>query len=415
MSPSRIFLFNRYYAPDLSATSQIAGDLAAHLAREGFEVHAVAGARAYDGAGGLAREETIAGVRVHRVRAPAFGRAGLIGRALAYLWLYVAFAWRAWRMLRRGDVALVLTDPPLLLVPLGAVARWRGARVVNWLQDLYPEVAYKLRVGPFAAPFGRALFLALRALRDHGLRRAARNVVIGVRMQRSLALALPSAAFVVIPNWADDEAIRPMPARDHPLRALWGLEGKFALAYSGNLGRAHEWETLLGAADLVRARSDIVFLLIGDGFHRASLRCAAASRGLSERFRFVAYQKRERLSLSLTAADAHWACLRPELEGCIVPSKVYGVAAAGRPCLFIGAADGEVGGLVQEFSCGLQVEMGDARGLADAILRLADDVGLRAHMGENARRMIDERFSKAAALARFAHELRAVAGADGAG
>jgi colanic acid biosynthesis glycosyl transferase WcaI len=414
MSPPRIFLFNRFYAPDLSATSQLAGDLAAHLVGEGFEVHAVAGARAYDGAGGLAREEVIAGVRVHRVRAPAFGRAGLIGRALAYLWLYVAFAWRAWRMLRRGDIALVLTDPPLLLVPLGAVARWRGARVVNWLQDLYPEVAYKLRVGPFAAPGGRLLFRALAALRDHALRGAARNVVIGARMGRMLAQTLPAARTVIIPNWADDEAIRPMPAPNHPLRALWGLEGKFALAYSGNLGRAHDWTTLLDAADLLRARDDIAFLLIGDGFHRASLRRAAEARGLGERFRFVAYQMRERLALSLTAADAHWACLRPELEGCIVPSKVYGVAAAGRPCLFIGAADGEVGGMVREFSCGLQIDMGDARGLADAIQRLADDVALRALMGENARRMIDERFSKAAALARFTEELRAVAAQEGA-
>jgi colanic acid biosynthesis glycosyl transferase WcaI len=406
MTSPRVFIVNRYFAPDHSATGQLASDLAFHLAGAGFEVHAIAGARAYDGRSMFPRAQTLQGVRVRRVRASPFGRARLFARALDDVWLHLALAWRAFRLMRRGDVAIALTDPPLAPVPLALAARLRGARAVNWLQDLYPETAQRLGLPLLRGAFGRPLMGLLAGLRNVALRAAAANVAIGENMAR----ALPAHARArVIPNWADDEAIRPLPAQGHALRAAWGLEGRFALGYSGNLGRAHEWETLLAAAEILRAREDIVFLFIGGGFHVEALRRAAAERGLLERFRFQPYQPREALGLSLTAADAHWISLRPQLEGCVLPSKAYGVAAAGRPILFVGAADGDVARMLREAESGLQIDVGDGAGLARAIARLADDPDLRRRMGDNARKNLEAKFGRSRALTDFEALIRDLA------
>ena len=134
----------------------------------------------------------------------------------------------------------------------------------------------------------------------------------------------------VIHNWADDEAIRPVSQFDNPLRHKWQLENKFVVAYSGNLGRAHEFNTLLAASQRLKDHPSIVFVCVGAGYGLDQLRRSVEQRGLDRTFRFFPYQDRSMLKYSLGVADVHWISLKPELEGLIVPSKFYGVAAAGK-------------------------------------------------------------------------------------
>ena len=155
----------------------------------------------------------------------------------------------------------------------------------------------------------------------------------------------------VIPNWADGHAITPVAHDDNPLRRDWGLEGKFVVGYSGNLGRAHEFETILGAAERLKNDPRIRFLFIGSGAQAESVRTAAAKRGL-DNLMFQPYQPREMLKFSLGAADAHLVVLRPDLEGLIVPSKTYGCLAAGRPVIFMGDPQGEIGRMLAGVRCG---------------------------------------------------------------
>ena len=152
-----------------------------------------------------------------------------------------------------------------------------------------------------------------------------------------------------------------------------------------------------------------MFLLIGGGHGFDELARSVAARGLARSFRFMPYQDTARLALSLGVADVHWVSLKPELEGLVFPSKLYGVAAAGRPVIAIAAPDGEIARLVRAHDCGFAVAPGDAEGLAAILTRAAADRAGLAAMGARARAMLDARFTRRQALARWRAVLEQVA------
>ena len=155
------------------------------------------------------------------------------------------------------------------------------------------------------------------------------------------------------------------------------------VAYSGNLGFAHDHATMLGAARALRERHDILFLMIGGGAGMKMLEQAVASESLGN-IRFLPYQPRETLSLSLGAGDIHWLSLRPDMEGLIVPSKLYGIVSAGRPFLFVGDAGGEVARFIDRHGGGAVVAEGDSNAFAAQIADWADNPDARMAVGEQA-------------------------------
>lgn len=395
-----IFL-NRYFHPDHSATSQMLSDLAFALAERGETVTVITSRLRYDDPSALLpAHETSGGVRIERVWTSRFGRHNLAGRAIDYATFYVSAAWRLFGLARRGDVVVSKTDPPMLGVTTVPIARLKRAKPVNWLQDVFPEVAQAVGMGRGVARYG---FSFLRVLRNRSLRASAMNVAIGARMaERLAACGVPVEKIRVIPNWADCDAIFPVAAADNDLRRRWGLSGAFVAGYSGNLGRAHEIETFLDAIARLESAPPhdvlpIRWIFIGGGAHFDEMRGEALRRGLNS-VAFQPYQPRETLAQSLSAADVHLVSLRPELEGLIVPSKFYGIAAAGRPAIFIGDADGEIARLLRTWNCGVTVPQGDGAALAAAISRLAAEPSNCRAMGERARAAAQTHFSRDVAV-----------------
>src|SRR6516225_2263778 len=395
----RFIFVNRFFCPDHSATSQILSDLAFHLANAGRDVHVVTSTQLYDDAqAALPVSQIINDVHVHRVPSTGFGRGSLPGRSIDYLSFYRSMWQCLVALARRDDIIVAKTDPPLTSVIAMAAARRNGARLVNWLQDIYPEAAVELGVplmrGPLAA--------SLTALRNRSLRQADATVVVGDLMARKVeSLGAPSARVHVIPNWCNDEVIRPITQSENPLRQSWGLAGEFVLGYSGNLGRAHEFQTVLAAAERLRDEPHFIFLMIGGGKRFEELACAVKRRGLASSFRFIPYQEQKMLSHSLAVADAHWLSLNPRLEGLIVPSKFYGIAAVGKPIIVIGNKDGEIARLVQQHGCGIVVAPGDAEALVDGLRLLSSAPETISEMGRRARAMLDGHFTRQQALQRW--------------
>lgn len=405
----RVVFVNRYVHPDHSATSQILSDLAISLAASGFDVWLVGSRQRYDDpSAGLPRDDRAGAITIRRVGGTRFGRTHLLGRALDYLSFYVAVGWALLGLLRFGDVVVAKTDPPLLSVMVAAAARWRGARLVNWLQDVFPEVAVALGEPRIPAPAARMLAW----LRDRSLQTARVNVAIGERMAERLAARVPTARFVVVPNWAHEDAVRPLPLDESELRHRLGLVDRFVVAYSGNLGRAHDHATIFDAAVALRAHDDIVFLVIGDGSGHRALKARAEATGLHN-LRFLPYQPLDRLADSMAAANAHLVSLKLELEGLIVPSKFFGVLAAARPVVFIGDPDGELARGIRAADCGRVVREGDGAALASALLELAADHHGCVAMGARGRALLDTRYARAAAHAAWTRLLAEVAD-DGA-
>ncbi|HEY0802058.1 MAG TPA: glycosyltransferase family 4 protein, partial [Steroidobacteraceae bacterium] len=338
-SAAKIVFVNRYFYPDQSATSQLLTDLAPALAQSGFTVHVICSRQRYDNpAARLSTQESIGEVTVHRIWTTRFGRDRLWGRAVDYATFYCSSAFAMLRLLHQGDAVIAKTDPPLISIVAMVAAKFKGAHLINWLQDIFPEVASLLGANPLPRP----LDALLRRCRDQSLRSARVNVVLGECMRdRLLRLGVPANRIQIIENWAECGVDAPKAAALSALRAQVALTDKFVVGYSGNLGRAHEFQTLLRAAEILKGDGEIVFLMIGGGAGMVKLLEATIERGLSN-FLFLPYQPRETLADSLAASDVHWVSLLPELEGLIVPSKFYGILAAARPTVFIGDTDGEL-------------------------------------------------------------------------
>ena len=151
----------------------------------------------------------------------------------------------------------------------------------------------------------------------------------------------------------------------------------------------------------------VMFVFIGGGAQRARLEREALKRGLTN-FRMRPYQPKERLGETLSVGDVHLVSLDPALEGLIVPSKFYGIAAAGRPTIFIGSKDGEIARLLGENGCGFTVATKDGETLMRRLLELAGDSNLCASMGVRARVAFERQWDKDQALAKWETLLRGV-------
>ena len=170
------------------------------------------------------------------------------------------------------------------------------------------------------------------------------------------------------------------------------------VAYSGNLGRVHALEPLLAAAAILRDEPNVLFLFVGDGPQRPALEAAAAARHL-DNVRFLPPQPRAQLAASLSAADLHLVTLRPGCERLVFPSKLYGIAAVGRPVIFVGPVDCEMAATVRDGGFGVVVPPSDAGAIAGAIRRLAADAAGRRRLGDAARTWSRQTGGLSAALA----------------
>jgi colanic acid biosynthesis glycosyl transferase WcaI len=409
VSSRYIILLNRFFFPDQSPTSVLLSDLAFALSENGFNVTVITSRLRYDDrAAKLSPSETIRGVEIRRVWSFRSGHDHLAERATEYLSFYVNAAWCLWRLARAGTVIVAKTDPPLLSIPAAVIARIRGARLVNWLQDLFPEVAEKLVASRSLA---RSTLRLLLRPRNWSLSGAAVNVVPGTQMAKTLEREGIDANLVeIVPNWSDGTLIEPIAPEVNELRKRWGLDSSFVVGYAGNFGRAHDFETILQAMKeqknciKVAPPDDplhrIVFLFVGGGPQRTRLQSEIAAHQLRN-VKLLPYQPTRLLGQALSAADVHFVSLKPELEGLMVPSKFYGIAAAARPTIFIGSRHGEIANLIEETKCGITVEPGDGRGLLTEIIRLANDPPAMLAMGARARFAFENKWDKRHGLAKW--------------
>ena len=303
----RVVLANRYFYPDQSATSRMVTSLAHQLVAEGIETIVLA-SRSYHekGKSRLPARETISGINVHRLSTSGFGRNTLLGRAIDYATFHLAAAtWFATHA-RKDDICVVCTDPPLLSVSTILPIRLRRAHLVNWVMDLFPETAIELGLIKDKTLPGKLSLL----LRNWSMRQSALTICPIDRMARFLsAQGISADNLAVVHHWADKDEILPVDPQQNPLRHAWGLGDKFVIGYSGNFGRAHDFQTVLDAAEQLKANPDLVFLMIGEGQQRRYVEDEARRRGLSN-IVMKPFQPVEQLSESLGAADVHLVSLK---------------------------------------------------------------------------------------------------------
>jgi glycosyltransferase involved in cell wall biosynthesis len=400
----RTWFVNRFYLPDASATSQLLADLVRDVETD-REVAVITTRGLHDNPrAGLEPRELMGRSSVYRLWSTRFGRRSKWLRALDYLTFHASVAWFLLGRVRSGDVVVLKTDPPLLQLMNTSIIRFRGGKVINWIQDIYPEIAE--RSGMFPGPGW--LVRLLRAWRDRALRKAAANVVISRRMGRFLE-SRKIGNVSVISNWADEESITPVPREDNPLRAEWGLADRFAVMFSGNFGRVHAFDEIRGAMAALSEHGGVRFVLVGDGAQRATVQAFVESNGLKN-VAFYPFQPQTRLRYSLGLADVHLVSLRPGMEDLVMPSKLYGILAAGRSALFIGERDSAIADLIHRHDVGKAFVHGDGASLTEEIRNLAANREPVDRMQKNARELFENRFTRARCVVQWKELIARIGG-----
>jgi glycosyltransferase involved in cell wall biosynthesis len=374
MKPLSVLFINRVYPPGDGATGQLLLDLSRILVRRGHHVTIVTSQTADS----PAPTEPSDGVQVERVRVLRLTRTSHWRRALSYLSVYPALLWRVLR-LPRADIVVTMTDPPLL-VSLGPILKWiKRCRLVHWAQDVYPEVAEELGV----LPKGGGVARLCTALSTWAAHRNEKIIAVGRCMKdRLIQRGLCPEKIHVIPNWTHQA---PVPGADTNLfREQHQLQNRWVVMYSGNLGLAHPFEAILDAATRLKSvQPEILFLFVGSGPRLAEVRQQVQSRSL-DNVQFLPQQPAEKLGHSLGAADLHLACMHEHLCGLVVPSKVYGILGAGKPCIFLGPRDCEAARLIETAQCGTVLNSRDGKALAQTIAEWKSNGERRKDAGRRA-------------------------------
>lgn len=380
----RTLFINQFFVPDGAATAQLLGDVV--LAMHG-DVSVICGEASYGGLGSMGqREETgSTSLQVWRVRSPGFGHG-----KLRKLWSYFGFYVRALFKASRGpapDVVVTMTTPPLLGLIGLVVQRLRGARHFIWEMDVYPDVATEL--GVFRPGGWRDRVVGWLA--DWPRRKATGVIALGPCMAKRLAnRGVPVDRIHVCPNWADGAVLYP---REHT------RDGRLKVLYSGNFGLAHDFDTVVEALEALGADPGYSFLFSGGGPRWVQLQNVCLNSGYSS-CTFQPFQPKAALSELLGKCDVGLVTQQQGTQGTVVPSKTYGLMAAGRAVVYVGPEDATTATVLNEHTAGWRVPNGRGSDLVTLLRRLRQQPYLYVEAGRRGRAAFELEYDRSVGVNR---------------
>jgi colanic acid biosynthesis glycosyl transferase WcaI len=375
----RVLLLNLYYPPDTSATAKMAHTVVDALSVK-HEMTVLCGRPSYDPterrAWRLFQTELVGPTRVIRTGSTDFPRMEMKKRVLNYL-SYVALAVpRA--LFVRCDAVLAMTDPPFQGIVGAFVAMLKRKPYVYNIRDMYPDMAVG---GSIVAP--GLLARLWERLHRWALRHATRVIVLGDDMRtRIIAKGVDASRVVIVRDGA--ETLPPDIALPTPdpevVRAIRG-NFSFVLLHAGNLGFYGAWSTLLMAARKL-ASDGVGLVFVGDGAQRAQIEAAAVG---AENIRFLDFFPASKIPSVLAAADAHVITVKHGLEGVVVPSKMYGILAAGKPIVAVAPEETDAVSLGVRRGFAVSADPDRPEELVSAVRTLVGDPQKMNAMGQAAR------------------------------
>lgn len=396
----RVLMIVPYYAPDLGPSAPLFTMLAIGLVRRGHEVTVVTTVPHYPS--GNVPEDFRAmrvqrsceqDVEVIRVPLPSMNRANLVQRLLQFICYQLGATWAG--LSQRYDAAIVANPALWVWLPYVCLVVFRGKPSVFSVHDVYPDVGVTLGVFRHKAVIGAVASMERFCLNHAGIVR-----ILSESFRPGLyALGVPDAKMALIYDWVDTDLIHPLP-RDNRFSQEHHLTDRFVVLYAGNIGLSQGLEHVLTAAELLADHPDFHFVLVGDGAGRQQLAAQAEQRQLAN-VQFLPFQPRACLPEVLATADISLVTLRHGIGAGSLPSKTFSILASGRPVLASVDEESETWNLIERAEAGLCVPPESPAQLAEAILRLSQDDGLREQLGQNGRVWAEKYHSPQSAAEQF--------------
>jgi glycosyltransferase involved in cell wall biosynthesis len=400
-----VAILSQYFFPELISTGQLLTELAEDLVGLGCSVLVVAGQPTYYESSRVPPEMEHRGIKILRVGNTQLEKNSIPGKILNSTTFFLGTV-RKSLALPRDTVVLVVTNPPILPFVPYLLSFLRKQKYLCLIHDVYPDIAVRLgylqKNGVLSGLWER-----MNQRMMHG---AAAVIVLGRDMEEKIREKLDRSDWWkirLIPNWSDEDAIRPIEKAENPFLQEIGLSpSTFIVQYSGNMGLSHGMETIVGAASRLQD-IPVRFLFIGGGGKREKVGKMVADLGL-ENVLFLPYQPKENLRYSLACSDVSLVCLEEGVEGLSVPSKYYGILASGRPVIALMAERSEVAMSVRESGCGYVVPPSDPAVLAERIRYLFDHPDAVREMGKKARESLERNYSRRVVAEKYLDLLREV-------
>ena len=402
----KLLVYAHYYYPDVASTGQILKELCEGM-KDTFDITVICVVPSYSGVidekykTQRIYNEEINGINVIRVRVPEFQKSNKLSR-IKNLLSYFFNSLLATLKLEKHDYIFTISQPPILGGLLGVLGKWiKGGKLIYNIQDFNPEQTMAVGYSK-----NKLLLSSVMMVDKFNCKKSDEVIVVGRDMQETLKnrfnnKKVPKNTF--INNWIDEKEIYPL-EQNHPkivaFKKKYNLQDKFIIMYSGNIGLYYDLENIIKVIGKFNGIDDVVFVFVGDGTVKNKIENYVKENKLSN-VTFIPYQDKADLVYSLNAADIHWVVNSKGIKGVSVPSKLYGVMAAGKPVLGVLDKGSEARLIVDECNCGLCTEPGNYDEIykkIDFILNNKEEI---KRLGINGRNYLESNLTKDVSINKY--------------
>jgi len=403
-----VYILTQYFYPDVASTGQILTELAEDLSQHEFSVNVITAQPSYERFEKCPAKEIYNGVHILRVWCTHFSKNNIFGKVINMVSFALSLSLRVFfSRYERNEIFLIVTNPPFLPIIGWLLKKLKKKHYICLIHDVYPDLAVKL--GYLSS--GSIVTKLWDGLNKIVLNNSDKVIVLGEYMKKIVKgkldrLSRDENKIVVIHNWADESKIYPIPKSSNWFVKEQGLEGKFIVLYSGNLGLTHPIEAIIYVAEALKNKN-ILFLFIGNGGKKPILKKMVKEKKLKN-VKFLPYQSKDMLAYSLSSGDVAIVTMEKGIEGLSVPSKLYGYLAAGRPILALVKENSDVSIIVEKAQCGFVCDPEDIEGISKKIMYLVDHPEVETMFSKNAREYFELHFARSIAAKQYVYLLNSI-------
>ena len=396
-----ILLVTSYFPPDNGSAANLFHDLAHNLSDKGNEVTVLTTIPQYHSVGNLDKykkkiwvTEKKNKITIHRIRCPRFEGIFKIGRGLWQIWVSLALSLGA-LFLKKNDICLIYSPPLPLCLSGFLLNKFRGTKVILNIQDLVPQS-----------------IIDLGMLKNHSLIQIFNNLEqfsygyadhITVMSQGNLehvtSQGVASNKVSIIENWVNIPDSQPTTITSNILDK-YSLSNSKLITFGGVLGYSQDLDIIVNAARITTSRTDILWLIVGDGAQKEYLLNSITEYGLSN-IKMLPMLERHEYDAILASSYLGLATLKPIVKTPVVPSKIYSIMSTGIPVLCAMDPSGDAPKLIKELNCGVNILPGDYNKLSESAIHLVDNRFERAKLGENGLNYIKNNLNVSSATIKY--------------